>query len=185
MNINKIFKIRDGVDLYLNNNDMLTIYFMNTRLRKQFKVSDVIIKILELIDGEKSIISIHNELEKEMDAKIDIENIMTVFKKLTQLNAIVEKKNNHADINLINRYDRQINFFGDFINGNEESIKAQEKLRDSNVLIFGCGSIGGDIAIQLAMCGVENFILYDYDVIEESDVSRHMYFKEEYVGIKK
>ena len=38
MNINKIFKIRDGVDLYLNNNDMLTIYFMNTRLRKQFKV---------------------------------------------------------------------------------------------------------------------------------------------------
>ena len=185
MNIKKIFKIRDGVDLYLNNNDMLTIYFMNTRLRKQFKVSEVIVKIVELIDGEKSIINIHNELEKEMNVKIDIENIITVFKKLTQLNVIVEKKNNYEDINLINRYDRQINFFGDFINGSEESIKAQQKLRESKVLIFGCGAIGGDIAIQLAMCGVENFILYDYDVVEESDISRHMYFKREYIGMKK
>lgn len=35
------------------------------------------------------------------------------------------------------------------------------------------------------MCGVENFILYDYDIIEECDVSRRMYFKEKYVGMKK
>lgn len=185
MDINKVFKIRDGVDLYLNNNDMLTVYFMNTRLRKQFRVSEVIIKILELIDGDKSIICIHNKLEEEFNSKINIENVIMVFKKLIKLNVIIEKTNNYNDNYLLNKYDRQINFFGDFINGSEESIKVQKKLKESKILIFGCGAIGGDIAIQLAMCGVENFILYDYDVIEKSDISRHMYFKEEYLGMKK
>ncbi|WP_415308595.1 HesA/MoeB/ThiF family protein [Clostridium perfringens] len=183
MDIKNIYKIRDGVDLYLNDNEVLTIYFMNTRARKQFRVSEVIIKILELIDGEKSIINIHNELEKEMNIKINIENVITVFEKLIKENIVVEKIINDTD--LIIRYDRQINFFGDFISGNRENIIAQEKLKKSNVLILGCGAIGGNIAIQLAMCGVENFILYDYDVVEESDVSRHMYFKEKYLGMKK
>lgn len=185
MNINRIFKIRDSVDLYLSNNEMLTIYFMNTRLRKQFRVSEIIIKIIELIDGEKTISCIQNELEKEMNSKINIGNIVTVFEKLIKLNVIVEKKNNCNDNDLINRYDRQINFFGDFINGSEESIKAQKKLRESKILVLGCGAIGGDIAIQLAMCGVENFILYDFDIVEKSDVARHMYYKEKYLGMKK
>ena len=97
MNINKVFKIRDGVDLYLNNNDMLTVYFMNTRLRKQFRVSEVIIKILELIDGEKSVICIHNKLEEEFNSEINIENVIMVFEKLIKLNVIIEKVNNYND----------------------------------------------------------------------------------------
>lgn len=35
------------------------------------------------------------------------------------------------------------------------------------------------------MCGVENFTLYDYDVVESSDISRHLYYKVEYIGKKK
>lgn len=185
MNINSIYKIRDGVDLYLNNNELLTIYFMNTRLRKQFKVSKVIIGIVEHIDGEMSIKDIHDKLQKQFESSIEIDNIFSIFDKLKGLNVIVEKVNALDDIDLHNRYDRQINFFGDFINGENKSIEAQKKLKESNILIFGCGAVGGDIAIHLAMCGVENFILYDYDIIEECDVSRHMYFKEKYVGMKK
>ncbi|AYF53271.1 hypothetical protein DFH04_00225 [Clostridium novyi] len=185
MNGNIIYKIRDGVDLYLNNNELLTIYFMNTRLRKQFKVSRIIIRILEHIDGKNSIKDIHDKLENEFSSIIEMDNINFIFNKLKNLNVIVEKVNNLKDVDLIKRYDRQINFFGDFINGDRQSIDAQKRLKESNVLIFGCGAIGGDIAIQLTMCGVENFILYDYDLVEESDVSRHMYFRKEYVGMKK
>ncbi|MEG1008567.1 MAG: ThiF family adenylyltransferase [Clostridia bacterium] len=185
MDINNIYKIRDGVDLYLNNDELLTIYFMNTRLRKQFKVSRFIINIIEYIDGEISIKGIHNKLENDLETKIDLESIISVFDKLKGLNVIVEKVNNSYESDLITRYDRQINFLGDFINGNDESIEAQKRLKESNVLIFGCGAIGGDIAIQLAMCGVENFILYDYDIVADTDLSRHMYFKEKYIGLKK
>lgn len=182
---NKVYKIRDGVDLYLNQNELLTIYFMNTRLRKQFKVSQVIVNILESIDGKRSISNIHNKLQDDLNSKIDIDDVVSVLDKLIDLNVIVEKVNVDEDDNLIIRYDRQINFFGDFINSNYNSIKAQQKLKDSRILIFGCGAIGGDIAIHLAMCGVENFILYDYDIVEESDITRHMYYKKEYIGMKK
>lgn len=185
MSYNKVYKIRDGVDLYLNQNELLTIYFMNTRLRKQFKVSQVIVNILESVDGERSISNIHNKLQDDLNSKIDIDDVVSVLDKLIDLNVIVEKVNVDEDDNLIIRYDRQINFFGDFINNNYNSIKAQQKLKDSRILIFGCGAIGGDIAIHLAMCGVENFILYDYDIVEESDITRHMYYKKEYIGMKK
>lgn len=185
MSYNKVYKIRDGVDLYLNQNELLTVYFMNTRLRKQFKVSEIIVTILENIDGEQSINEIHNKLQEDLKCKIDIKDIVLVVNKLIDLNVVIEKVKLDENSDLIIRYDRQINFFGDFINGNHESIKAQQELKDSNILIFGCGAIGGDIAIHLAMCGVENFILYDYDIVEVSDIARHMYYKEEYIGMKK
>lgn len=185
MNYNKVYKIRDGVDLYLNQNELLTIYFMNTRLRKQFKVSEVIVSILENIDGEQSVNEIHNKLQEDLNCKIDIKDIVSVLNKLINLNVVIEKVNLDENKDLIMRYDRQINFFGDFVNGNYKSIKAQHGLKNSNILIFGCGAIGGDIAIHLAMCGVENFILYDYDIVEESDITRHMYYKKKYVGMKK
>ena len=185
MDINKIYKIRDGVDLYLNNNELLTIYFMNTRLRKQFKVSSNIIHIIESIDGETTIGNIHKKLEKYIANEVDIEIVISIIEKLQNLNVLVECKNQEEDLELIKRYDRQINFFGDFINGTTESINAQRKLKESIILIFGCGAIGGDIAIHLAMCGVENFILYDYDVVEETDIARHMYYKREYIGMSK
>ncbi|HBE9285803.1 TPA: ThiF family adenylyltransferase [Clostridioides difficile] len=185
MSYKKVYKIRDGVDLYLNQNELLTIYFMNTRLRKQFKVSKVIVSILESIDGERNINDIHDKLQQDFNCKIDIKDVYSVLDKLIDLNVVVEKANLDENTDLILRYDRQINFFGDFINGKDESIKAQQKLKNSKILIFGCGAIGGDIAIHLAMCGVEEFILYDYDIVEESDISRHMYFKSKYKGMKK
>ena len=185
MDINKIYKIRDGVDLYLNNNELLTIYFMNTRLRKQFKVSNNIIHIIESIDGKTTVENIHKKLEKYVFSMVNIEIIVSIIEKLEKLNVLVECNEEEENLDLVNRYDRQINFFGDFINGTSGSINAQKKLKDSIILILGCGAIGGDIAIHLAMCGVENFILYDYDIIEESDIARHMYYKTESIGKSK
>lgn len=185
MNYKKVYKIRDGIDLYLSQNELLTIYFMNTRLRKQFKVSKVVVSILENIDGKRNIHDIHEKLQRDFNCNIYIKDIYSILYKLIDLNVVVEKVNSDENNDLILRYDRQINFFGDFINGKNESINAQEKLKSSKILIFGCGAIGGDIAIHLAMCGVEEFILYDYDIVEESDISRHMYFKFKYKGMKK
>ncbi|ABW18866.1 HesA/MoeB/ThiF family protein [Alkaliphilus oremlandii] len=184
--IDNVYKIRNGVDLYLVNDELLTVYFMSTRLRKQFNVSPLIIKLIENIDGIKSIGEIHKLLEKEFNKKIDISGLKEIISKFYNLNIIV-KNNDRYEIEegLSERYNRQINFFSDFLIGDNSYVDAQVKLKNSTILIFGCGAIGGDIAIQLAMCGVENFILYDYDTVEESDVSRHMFFKEKYIGLNK
>ena len=45
---------------------------------------------------------------------------------------------------------------------------------DLRVMIAGCGSGGGQVALQLAMSGVRNFILIDNDELEAENVIRHV-----------
>ncbi len=47
-------------------------------------------------------------------------------------------------------------------------------LSDSQVLIAGCGSGGGQVALQLAMAGVRKFVLFDSDALEPENVIRHV-----------
>jgi len=45
-------------------------------------------------------------------------------------------------------------------------------LKDKRVLLLGCGSMGGDIAMHLAMAGVGKLVLVDPDRVEASNLSR-------------
>ncbi len=50
----------------------------------------------------------------------------------------------------------------------------QERLRNSRVLVVGCGGVGGTVAVSLARSGVERFILVDYDDYEPSNMNRQV-----------
>jgi molybdopterin/thiamine biosynthesis adenylyltransferase len=45
---------------------------------------------------------------------------------------------------------------------------------EARVLIAGCGSGGGQVALQLAMAGIRKFALFDHDVLEAENVIRHV-----------
>lgn len=47
-------------------------------------------------------------------------------------------------------------------------------LAAKKVVVVGCGSGGGFVALSLAMSGVGNFVLIDDDVMEESNIMRHV-----------
>jgi molybdopterin/thiamine biosynthesis adenylyltransferase len=47
-------------------------------------------------------------------------------------------------------------------------------LSDARVLVAGCGSGGGQVALQLAMAGIRRFSLFDSDVLEAENVIRHV-----------
>ena len=49
-----------------------------------------------------------------------------------------------------------------------------EAFEDLSVLIAGCGSGGGQVALQLAMSGVRKFVLADKDDLEVENVIRHV-----------
>lgn len=46
-------------------------------------------------------------------------------------------------------------------------------MRDKNVIILGCGSVGSLVAVQLAKSGVGNFLLVDNDIVEYHNLCRH------------
>jgi len=48
------------------------------------------------------------------------------------------------------------------------------QLSDARVLVAGCGSGGGQVALQLAMAGISKFDLFDNDVLEVENVIRHV-----------
>src|SRR5712692_4959894 len=47
-------------------------------------------------------------------------------------------------------------------------------MASARVLIAGCGSGGGSVALQLAMSGIVNFTLADNDTLEPENVIRHV-----------
>ncbi|OGD69627.1 hypothetical protein A3E89_01980 [Candidatus Campbellbacteria bacterium RIFCSPHIGHO2_12_FULL_35_10] len=57
-------------------------------------------------------------------------------------------------------------------------------LADAKVLILGCGSGGGNLALQLAMSGIRNLTLVDKDIIEPENVIRHVCGRK-FIGKKK
>ena len=57
-------------------------------------------------------------------------------------------------------------------------------LGDAQVIIIGCGSGGGGLALQLVMSGIRNFTLIDKDTLEPENVIRHVCGRR-FIGHKK
>lgn len=55
----------------------------------------------------------------------------------------------------------------------EEELK---KIKNTKVVIVGCGGLGSNAAITLTRTGFSNFILIDYDNVEISNLNRQFYF---------
>lgn len=184
MNWNSVYKIKDSIDVYLVDDDYILFYFMNTRVRKKFAINETVIHLIEEIDGKRTAEEIyilftenHNISRAEFEA---------FFDKMLAAKILIERLEHHilSEKNRI-RYDRQISFISEFLDSEYKAEEAQIKLIESKVGIIGCGAVGGNIAIQLAMAGVETFILMDYDSVEEGDCARHLYYDKKDIGRKK
>jgi molybdopterin/thiamine biosynthesis adenylyltransferase len=57
-------------------------------------------------------------------------------------------------------------------------------LSSAHVTIAGCGSGGGQVALQLAMAGIQKFALFDADTIQPENVIRHVCGRR-YIGQRK
>lgn len=180
-----IFKIKDSVDLFLSNGKYLMVYYMNTRQRKCFRVNDEMIHLLENIDAQNDYDDLISIMQKRWEVSpSNTDQALSVLHQNRIITEVVEDQSILSE-ELVDRYSRQINYFSEFLDSELDGIVAQRKLINSHVVIFGCGAIGGDIAIQLAMAGIGHITLYDHDLTEASDISRHMYFREEYLGLDK
>lgn len=185
MNDSHIYKIRDSVDLFLSGGKYLTVNYMNSHKRKSFIVNEEMIVLLESIDGKTPIGIIKDSLQSEHN--IDSDSIDEIVDSLIQ-NRIITVISNNKDIlleDIIQRYTRQINYFSEFLESESDGIQAQAKIMSSTLLIFGCGAVGSNISLELAMAGVGKMILVDCDNVEVADLSRHLYYRKSTIGMPK
>jgi len=76
------------------------------------------------------------------------------------------------------RYTRHIQLSSIGVNG-------QCKLKNSHVLIVGCGGLGAPVSLYLAAAGVGSMTLIDGDIVELSNLQRQITFSEQDIGKSK
>ncbi len=61
----------------------------------------------------------------------------------------------------------------------------QEVVRDATVLVIGAGALGNEVLKNLALMGIGNLLIADFDTIEDSNLSRSVLFRSEDRGKRK
>jgi bacteriocin biosynthesis cyclodehydratase domain-containing protein len=79
------------------------------------------------------------------------------------------------------RFDRQLPYFAEW----GDPGAAQQRLRESAVLVLGCGGLGTWALGSLAAAGVGAFVLVDDDVVEPSNLNRQVLYGPADVGLPK
>lgn len=54
-----------------------------------------------------------------------------------------------------------------------------EKLKDKKVGIAGCGGLGSNVAQMLVRSGIRKLVLVDFDRVQESNLNRQFFFKDQ------
>lgn len=179
-----VFKIKDSVDLFLTDDEYVTAYYMNSRKRREFHVSLDTVRLLESIDGHSSVGDIKSlMLEANSVSPESTERTLVSLQALKIITEVPRK--DVLSPSDSERFSRQINYLAEFFENETEGQRAQNRIASSRIAIFGCGAVGGDISLELAMAGVRNLVLFDYDTVSESDVSRHLFFRSGDVGMSK
>lgn len=74
------------------------------------------------------------------------------------------------------------NFFKRQITLNEVGKIGQEKLKNTKVLVVGCGGLGSPIAVYLAMSGIGKIHLVDFDTVDVTNLHRQVFYTLDDVG---
>ena len=56
------------------------------------------------------------------------------------------------------------------------------KLKQSTVMVVGCGAVGSFAVEALARCGIGHLILVDFDKVEESNINRQLFALDSTIG---
>jgi len=180
----RIFSLRDGIDIYLRSleKDISQITFYKINSREEIKINagpDVSILLSEF-DGIKTLSKCMEALREEPDEN----DVKELVEFLETLGVIKEERPGRGNRFSHDRFNRQINFFDNWIPGRTGE-DCQNDIISKKVAIIGVGSVGGGVAIELVRAGVKSLTLVDPKVLTPSGISRHPYFKEKYIGKSK
>jgi len=66
----------------------------------------------------------------------------------------------------------------------EKAERIRLKLKESSVGIAGAGGLGSNAAVALARAGVGKLVIVDFDEVEESNLNRQYYFRDQIGKVK-
>ncbi|WP_455475502.1 HesA/MoeB/ThiF family protein [Bartonella sp. B17] len=83
------------------------------------------------------------------------------------------------------RFDRQINLFKHTLGNFDDALLVNAKLKDAKIAIIGLGGCGSYVFYTLSAMGIGHIKSYEFDIVEESNLSRQILYNYNDLGKKK
>jgi molybdopterin/thiamine biosynthesis adenylyltransferase len=135
--------------------------------------------LLEGLDGTRAVrelTALHSQLtETEVTATLD---------QLAELGLIEDAAADGEWLSAAEqeRYDRQLEYFGELLPAGDSRAACQARLREARVVVIGLGGLGAWAVWALAAAGVGELVGVDGDVVELSNLNRQTLYREEDLG---
>jgi molybdopterin/thiamine biosynthesis adenylyltransferase len=137
-----------------------------------------------LMDGTRDIFALAENLHKNYP-EANIKNIQSVIGYLDEL-FLLEDAAASFPSTLENydveRFHRNINFFGSFCHLSQNKYDYQAKLKSVKVALLGLGGLGSHILFDLAAMGVLHIRAVEFDKVEISNLNRQILYTESDIG---
>lgn len=139
--------------------------------------------VCKLMDGTKELFELKEDLEPVYPKEtLYLEKLLEVLDR----ECLLEDKAKNYPSELSNyelqRWARNIDFFGSYTNASDNKFAYQEKLKSTKVAIFGLGGVGYNILLNLAAMGVDSIKAVDFDKVELSNLNRQIIYSESHIG---
>jgi bacteriocin biosynthesis cyclodehydratase domain-containing protein len=144
----------------------------------------VLSELLRLLDGTRGITEILEALRAGPVPALSAEDLGESLDALAAdgLTEDATDDARHLDPAGLERYDRQLRYFGDLAGAGVPRAAAQVRLEQATVAVLGLGGLGGMAATMLTVCGVGTIVGVDHDIVELSNLARQVLFGQDDLG---
>lgn len=172
-------KLNSTVSVVKINDTILEFFLTNIRQQVRIRVeNDSILEIVTSLDGQRTVV----EIAKEHD--IAFEDLIYLLDYL-KAKGILDNVDSKEDFSEYDSFRRVIHFIAEYSHSHEHLLEMWENIQNSTVLIVGLGAVGTWVACNLVQSGVQNMILMDGDVVDESNLHRQFGYSDTDIGRKK
>lgn len=144
----------------------------------------VLIELLTLLDGTRGPAEVLAALRASVAPALGVEDLAEALAALRADGLIEDASDDarHLDPAGLERYDRQLRYFGDLAGAGVPRAAAQARLEAATVAVLGLGGLGGMAATMLTVCGVGTIVGVDHDVVELSNLARQVLYGQDDLG---
>ncbi|MFH1728881.1 MAG: ThiF family adenylyltransferase [Pseudomonadota bacterium] len=176
-----------NVEIVYEGNNLISVMQSDLSIIETYKCNVLVKEIFKLLhDNDETLDNLFVKLEVKNDSlkKEIIKFLFELEKKNIIENKTKLERTRPAEINrsILERYSSQFSFFSSFEKNKKSRFDFQKDLIQSKILILGIGGIGSIVFEGLLRSGVNNFILYDYDKVEVSNLNRQIVYTYDDIG---
>lgn len=149
--------------------------------------SGAIRRLFELLDGTRTTEEVHQALSVDFPrvTREDVEGALAQFDEARFLLDAAQTADGVLEAHELQRWERNINFFGSYAQLADNKYVLQRKLHDCRVTLLGLGGLGTHLLLDMAAMGIGHVRVVEFDRVELSNLNRQILYRESDIGQEK